>query len=156
MDLLGTIPDERLLSDPELTQITESIGGEFLHAPGDVRRRVQHVMIGAMSSGHVVDEFRPGTLVITPGDREDIILAALSSNSLHMPPHGTKGGRPGGPGRTRIRDAGPTSEPLVVGVILARGFASARQHHGDDPRVGRAGDRVAAGELSRWRARFTR
>ena len=69
----------RVLAAPELTQISETIGGDFLHAPGDVRRRVQHIVIGAMSSGHVVEEFRPGTLVITPGDREDIILAALSS-----------------------------------------------------------------------------
>ncbi len=106
VDLLGTIPDERLLSDPELTQIAECIDGEFIHRGGDVRRRVEHVMIGAMSSGHAVDEFRPGTLVITPGDREDIILAALSSGALHMPPHG-------------VRGSGKPSEPMVVGVILS-------------------------------------
>ena len=81
IDLLGTIPDVRMLAAPELTQICETIGGEFLHAPGDVRRRVGHIVIGAMSSGHVVEEFRPGTLVITPGDREDIILAGLSSHA---------------------------------------------------------------------------
>ena len=115
VDLLGTIPDERLLADPELTQIAESIDGEFLHAPGDLRRRVQHVMIGAMSSGHVVDEFRPGTLVITPGDREDIILAALSSSSLHMPPHVEKKGRKAPP----PPEPGTVPGPLVVGVILA-------------------------------------
>lgn len=101
IDLLGTIPDVRVLAQPELTQISETIGGEFLHAPGDVRRRVRHVIIGAMSSGHVVDELRPGTLVITPGDREDIILAALSSNSLHPCEEGS--------GR----------EAMVSGVILA-------------------------------------
>ena len=115
VDLLGTIPDERLLADPELTQIAESISGEFLHAPGDVRRRVQHVIIGAMSSGNVVDELRPGTLVITPGDREDIILAALSSSSLHMPPHVQKKGRKAPP----PPEPGTVPGPLVTGVILA-------------------------------------
>ena len=41
IDLLGTIPDVRVLAAPELTQISETIGGNFLHAPGDVRRRVR-------------------------------------------------------------------------------------------------------------------
>ncbi len=81
IDLLGTIPDVQMLAAPELTQIRETIGGKFIHSPGDVRRRVRHIVIGAMSSGHVVEEFRPGTLLITPGDREDIILAGLSSHA---------------------------------------------------------------------------
>ena len=99
-----------MLAAPELTQISETIDGEFLHAPGDLRRRVQHVMIGAMSSGNVVEEFRPGTLIITPGDREDIILAALSSHALHTPAPPPQA--PGSPG-----DAG--RESMVVGVVLS-------------------------------------
>jgi len=35
-----------------------------------------------MNSSHVMEEFTPGTLVVTPGDREDIILAALSTSAL--------------------------------------------------------------------------
>jgi BioD-like phosphotransacetylase family protein len=105
IDLLGAIPDERVLADPELTQICESIDGEFFHStPGNALQRVQHVIIGAMSSGNVVEEFRPGTLVITPGDREDIILAALSSSAL-----------PGGGNAA-------SENPLVVGVVLSGGL----------------------------------
>ena len=114
IDLLGTIPDERLLADPGLTQIRESIHGEFIHAPPDVRRRVRHVMIGAMSSGHIVDEFRPGTLIITPGDREDVILAALSSDSLKpFQDAGGSGTLPAG------ADPEENREPLVTGIILS-------------------------------------
>jgi hypothetical protein len=43
---------------------------------------VEKVIIGAMNSTHVMEHFQPGTLVVTPGDREDIILAALSTASL--------------------------------------------------------------------------
>jgi BioD-like phosphotransacetylase family protein len=46
------------------------------------RRRVLAVIIGAMNSTHVMEFFKPGTLVITPGDREDVILAALSTSTL--------------------------------------------------------------------------
>ena len=103
IDFLGAIPDEQVLADPELTQICECIDGQFLHGGADCRlRRVQRVIIGAMSSGHVVEEFRPGTLVITPGDREDIVLAALSSSAL-----------------SATDDAG---EKLVGGVILSGGL----------------------------------
>jgi BioD-like phosphotransacetylase family protein len=109
IDLLGTIPDDRMLAHPELTQICETIDAEFLHAPGDLRRRVQHVIIGAMSSGNVVEEFRPGTLVITPGDREDIILAALSSNSLSLP-----GAEDDGESSSHGRH-----QSLIVGVVLS-------------------------------------
>ena len=42
-------------------------------------------MIGAMSAAHAIEYFEPGTLVVTPGDREDIILAALSTASLNPP-----------------------------------------------------------------------
>ena len=123
IDLLGTIPDVRVLAAPELTQISETIGGHFLHAPGDVRRRVRHVIIGAMSSGHVVDELKPETLVITPGDREDIILAALSTSSLqpanhHYHSHAASGARSK---RAAKADDGDGESPgrLVAGIVLA-------------------------------------
>ncbi len=107
IDLLGTIPDDQVLANPELSQICETIDGKFLHAPGDLRKRVQHVIIGAMSSGNVVDEFRPGTLIITPGDREDIILAALSSHTLASD------------GESPKAEPLPGHEPLVLGVVLS-------------------------------------
>jgi BioD-like phosphotransacetylase family protein len=106
IDLFGTVPDVRMLAAPELTQIRETIQGEFLHSPGDPRRRVQHIVIGAMTSGRVVEELRPGTLIITPGDREDIILAALSSHSLHCPTTGKHPQAGGG-------------ASMVVGVVLS-------------------------------------
>ncbi len=122
IDLLGTLPDVRVLAAPELTQICETIGGHFLHAPGDVRRRVRHVIIGAMSSGHVVDELQPETLVITPGDREDIILAALSTSSLHPSHHHHSHGvsDPRGRKAAPADDAGGgRAGRLVAGIILA-------------------------------------
>lgn len=120
IDLLGTVPDERMLAHPELSQIRENINGTFLHTPPNVRRPVRHVMIGAMSSGHVVDEFRPGTLIITPGDREDIILAALSSHCLkpHRKPDG-ESLRAGGYDCLPGADGGESEESLVTGIVLS-------------------------------------
>jgi len=82
IDLLGAIPEEPILSNATLGQICKTTKGSFLNGKAKSRRRVQKVVIGAMSSGHAMEFFKPGTLIITPGDREDVILAALSSSTL--------------------------------------------------------------------------
>jgi BioD-like phosphotransacetylase family protein len=85
MDLLGVIPQEPFLARPTLEQICKTIRGEIINGDAEHRRLVERVIIGAMNSSHVMEYFAPGTLVITPGDREDVILAALSTSSLTMP-----------------------------------------------------------------------
>ena len=82
IDLLGCIPEEPILANGSLGQICKTIKGVFLNGRERSRRRVKKVIIGAMNSSHVMEFFAPGTLVITPGDREDVILAALSTTSL--------------------------------------------------------------------------
>ena len=82
IDLLGIIPEEPLLANATLGQISREIKGHFVNAGQSSRRRVRKIIIGAMNSTHVMEFFAPGTLVITPGDREDVILAALSACSL--------------------------------------------------------------------------
>ena len=82
IELLGAIPEEPLLANATLGQIRATIKGTFINAKEKSRRRVKKVIIGAMNSTHVMEHFQPGTLVITPGDREDVILAALSTSTL--------------------------------------------------------------------------
>jgi len=79
--LLGILPKQNLLSSPNLSQIAEEIGGRWLNPPASLAmRRIQRVIVGAGTAKGVVDYLTPGTLIITPGDRDDIILAALSSH----------------------------------------------------------------------------
>jgi BioD-like phosphotransacetylase family protein len=82
IDLLGAIPEEPILSNATLGQIAKTTRGTFINGKNRSRRRVQRVVIGAMSSTHAMEYFKPGTLIITPGDRDDVILAALSATSL--------------------------------------------------------------------------
>jgi BioD-like phosphotransacetylase family protein len=82
IDLLGCLPTEPILANATLGQICKTIKGHFLNGHQRSRRRVKKIIIGAMNSSHVMEHFKPGTLVITPGDREDVILAALSSTTL--------------------------------------------------------------------------
>ncbi len=81
--LLGVLPIQPTLSAPNLAQIAEEIGGKWLNGRrGGAKQRVQRVVVGAMSAKGIVDYLQPGTLIITPGDRDDILLAALASAKI--------------------------------------------------------------------------
>ncbi|HXA81290.1 MAG TPA: AAA family ATPase [Opitutaceae bacterium] len=81
--LLGLLPVLPMLSAPNLLQIAEEIGGRWLNARATApTERVSRVVVGAMTAKGIVDYLQPGTLIITPGDRDDIILAAISSARL--------------------------------------------------------------------------
>jgi len=82
VELLGVIPRIVELENPTLIQICDQLEARFIHGESSANRRVGRVIVGAMSSRNAIDHFLPGTLVITPGDREDLILAALSSSAL--------------------------------------------------------------------------
>ncbi len=91
VDLLGVMPRLEELENPTLSQICEQLDARFVHGAENSDRRVARTIIGAMSSRHAMDYFHPGSLVITPGDREDLILAALSSSALLSPGEGLAG-----------------------------------------------------------------
>lgn len=81
--LLGVLPVQQMLSAPNLSQVAEEIGGRWLNAPEAGRHeRVHRFIVGAMTAKGIIDYLQPGVLIITPGDRDDIILAAISSARL--------------------------------------------------------------------------
>lgn len=85
IEMLGAMPEEPILSSPTLNEIAKQVRGRFVNSRSEAHRKVDRIIVGAMNSSHVMEEFTPGTLVITPGDREDIILAALSTTALLEP-----------------------------------------------------------------------
>ncbi len=78
LELLGAIPQERMLSEPTLQDICGAIRGELLSGGDLMRVRAGTVMIGAMQPANVLARLEERTLLVVPGDREDIILAAIS------------------------------------------------------------------------------
>ncbi len=77
--LLGLLPEEKTLSSPNLKQIQERVSARLLnrydHLP---TQRFDNIIIGAMTATRFLEAILPNTLLITPGDREDIIIAALT------------------------------------------------------------------------------
>lgn len=77
LDLLGAIPLQRYLASPTMEQIVEDCKGDVLNGHEFLKNACEKIVIGAMTPHMALDYFSPRTLVITPGDREDIILACL-------------------------------------------------------------------------------
>ncbi len=81
--LLGVLPVQKMLSAPNLSQVAEEIGGRWLNARvTGAHERILRVVVGAMTAKGIIDHLQPGNLLITPGDRDDVILAAISATSI--------------------------------------------------------------------------
>ncbi|MDX1952994.1 MAG: AAA family ATPase [Verrucomicrobiota bacterium] len=79
LDLLGVIPHRKILSNPTLELIQDELSAEMLNGSGQINNLVDEVVLGAMGVHNTMSFFKPGVLIITPGDREDIILAAATT-----------------------------------------------------------------------------
>ena len=81
LDLLGVIPHQNILSSPSVDLIREELRAELLNSDKQLHNLVDDVVVGAMGVNNAMRFFKPGVLLITPGDREDIILAAATAFS---------------------------------------------------------------------------
>ncbi len=74
--LAGAIPWDAELTAPRTWDVAQFLGAHII-AAGEIRqRRILHVSIATQRVGNLLQELQPGTLVITTGDREDVVVAA--------------------------------------------------------------------------------
>ncbi|MFE9606726.1 phosphate acetyltransferase [Streptomyces hokutonensis] len=81
------VPDEPALSAPTVAQITHALGGRVLLGDdsGLARDALDFVFGGAMLP-NFLKALTPGALVVTPGDRADLVIGALAAHSAGTPP----------------------------------------------------------------------
>lgn len=81
--LLGVLPIQPRLKAPNMGQIVEELNAEWLLGKeSGAKNRVEEVTVGAMSAKGIIEHIKPGRLIITPGDRDDIILSAAATEGL--------------------------------------------------------------------------
>jgi BioD-like phosphotransacetylase family protein len=95
----GVVPYEGTLEAPTVAQVAQFLGGRILCGTASLSNRVGKTIVGAMETSHMVSYLSDRALVITPGDRNDNILAIVSTYTL-------VGGDP----------------PPIAGLILTGGF----------------------------------
>ncbi|WP_406332930.1 phosphate acetyltransferase [Streptomyces sp. NBC_00203] len=81
------LPDEPALSAPTVSQITQALGGKVLLGDdaGLARDALDFVFGGAMLP-NFLNALTPGCLVVTPGDRADLVVGSLAAHSAGTPP----------------------------------------------------------------------
>ena len=77
--LLGVVPYLNQLNHPNIEQICQVVEGDIIAGENKKENCVENVIVGAMSVRYMLDFIKGQTLLITPGDREDIILSAITS-----------------------------------------------------------------------------
>jgi BioD-like phosphotransacetylase family protein len=118
--LLGVLPVRPILSNPTLEMIDEGVRGERLHPGPDLERVIDGVAIGAMEPGHMLERVGPGTLVIVPGDREDVILTLTTAHLMGSPRRGT--GADSLPGNDPAAGQLSGHAGAALGLVLTGGY----------------------------------
>ncbi|MGO0308539.1 phosphate acetyltransferase [Endozoicomonas acroporae] len=72
---LGYIPFDNNLASPRTMDIAEHLKADIINAGEMDTRRVTSYTLSARTPTNMIHHLKPGNLVITPGDRDDIILA---------------------------------------------------------------------------------
>jgi len=75
------LPEHPLLGQPTIGEIAQTLKARRLYGDDDsLNQVVSHFKIAAMEVPEFLDHLEDGSLIITPGDRADIILASLAAD----------------------------------------------------------------------------
>ncbi|HOO78271.1 MAG TPA: AAA family ATPase [bacterium] len=78
LKVLGIVPFDQVLSIPTLREIIWAIKGELISGHDRIDAQTGKYVIGAMPLSTALDFFTGRYLLITPGNREDLIMASLT------------------------------------------------------------------------------
>ncbi|AJF67338.1 phosphate acetyltransferase [Streptomyces vietnamensis] len=81
------LPDEPALAAPTVAQITHALGASVvLGDDAGLARDALGFVFGGATLPNVLKALTPGCLVVTPGDRADLVVGALAAHSAGTPP----------------------------------------------------------------------
>ncbi|GGY87824.1 phosphate acetyltransferase [Streptomyces poonensis] len=107
------LPDEPALSAPTVAQITHALGGKVLLGDDSgLARDALDFVFGGATLSTFLNALTPGCLVVTPGDRADLVVGALAAHSAGTPPIA---------GVLLTLDERPSDEVLTLAARLAPG-----------------------------------
>ena len=94
--ILAVIPDDVNLKSPTMKEVLEHLQGELLFGEDQLTNQVDNFVTGAMQVPNFLKYLKENVVIVTPGDRGDIIICALQANLS-------------------------TSYPKVAGIVLSAG-----------------------------------
>ena len=94
--ILAVIPSDKGLESPTIKDIYQELGGKLLFGEEYLSNQVDNFVTGAMHVPNFLNHIKENVLIVTPGDRGDIIIGSLQANLS-------------------------TSYPKVAGIVLTAG-----------------------------------
>jgi len=73
------IPEDEKLGKPTIADVKRWLDADILYGHSGLQGLVDNYVVAAMQIGNFLDYINSGSLIITPGDRSDIILSSLAS-----------------------------------------------------------------------------
>jgi phosphate acetyltransferase len=86
--LLGVIPRAELLEKVRLEEVAAQLGAKIISGENRLNMVVQKVLVAAMGLENVLARLEKGALIVTPGDRDDLLVgiaAAYVSPTIPTP-----------------------------------------------------------------------
>jgi phosphate acetyltransferase len=85
---IHVLPENSLLDTVSVREIFDALKAEMISGNTEwLDGEAKHIKIAAMELPHFLDHIEDGSLVITPGDRSDIILGTLTADMSRSYPH---------------------------------------------------------------------
>lgn len=76
----AVIPENKILNSLTLKEIAQNLNAEVLYGQEQLANQAFHYLVVAMQLQHYLPRLRDNALIITPGDRGDVILSALQAH----------------------------------------------------------------------------
>ncbi|MFZ2288107.1 MAG: phosphate acetyltransferase [Halopseudomonas yangmingensis] len=83
--LIGCVPWQDELNAPRTSDVAQLLGARTLHAGEIDQRRVMDIALCARTVPNIIYRLKPGALIVTPGDRDDIIIASSLASLAGTP-----------------------------------------------------------------------
>ena len=78
--MLAVIPWNKDLQSPTMKEICEGLGAKLLFGEDAISNQVDNFVTGAMMLPNFLNHIKENVLIVTPGDRGDIIIGAIQAN----------------------------------------------------------------------------
>ncbi|QTP54276.1 phosphate acetyltransferase [Billgrantia sulfidoxydans] len=141
--LIGVVPYNPALTAPRVVDVARALDARFLNEGDAANRRVLSTSLCARSAANALHVFRPGSLIVTSGDRDDIVLASALATMNGVPMAGvllTNGFMPNDNMIEMCRPALKTGMPVLA--VDTDSFTTAKN-------LGRMGNDIPMDDLER-------
>lgn len=98
------LPVDHVLNSPSIAEVVEALGAKVLYGHDQLNRLVYYKTIAAMQPHNYLKRIKENSLVITPGDRGDIVMTTLQAHQS-------------------------SNYPSLAGIVLSAGYDLEEAYH---------------------------